>query len=221
MRTFTSEADDLRTEAGMNRFVWDLTYPGVDGGGGGPEAVPGTYRVRLTADGGTQTRSFDVLKDPGNPATVADLQAQFDLLVDIRDRQQGLADAIDDVREQTTELLERAGGAGDQEGGALAESAESLLDALGEIEARLVRQPEGRKMGYTVPMLRSQLGQLSGLVDNADARPTGPQMARYEELAARLAEQLRALDGVWDGEVATFNQAVREAGIPPVIVPGR
>ena len=47
----------LPTHKGLNRFVWDLSYPDAsrfDGlilwGGGtqGPKAVPGTYRARLT-----------------------------------------------------------------------------------------------------------------------------------------------------------------------------
>src|SRR5262245_2743764 len=65
----------LPMKPGMNRFVWDLGYPGGpagggDGemgggfGGGGPLAAPGTYRARLTAGAVTRTESFTVKIDP-------------------------------------------------------------------------------------------------------------------------------------------------------------
>jgi len=55
----------------MNRFVWDLRYPGgpaagggdMEGGGfggGGPLAAPGVFKARLTAGGVTKTESFTV-----------------------------------------------------------------------------------------------------------------------------------------------------------------
>ena len=52
----------LTGDAGLNRFVWDLHYQGANrvpgyylweynDGGRGPLALPGSYRVRLTAQG--------------------------------------------------------------------------------------------------------------------------------------------------------------------------
>ncbi len=53
-------------KAGLNRFTWDMRYPGAktfegmmlwSGNTQGPVAVPGTYPVRLTANGKTMTRA--------------------------------------------------------------------------------------------------------------------------------------------------------------------
>jgi len=86
----------LPTKIGMNRFVWDLRYPGgpataADGegggfGGGGPIVAPGSFKARLTAGGVTKTESFTVKIDPRiakDGTTVADLveQAKFSLKV--------------------------------------------------------------------------------------------------------------------------------------------
>ncbi len=184
IRSFSSSGDDgLTTDPGMNRFVWDLGYPGVNGGGGGPAAVPGGYQVRLSAAGQTQTRSFQVLKDPRIPATTAELQDQFDLLKDIRDRLQEISDAlgaIEEVREQVEALVERTEGMRGAD--TIAERGQALLDAVAKVEVELARQSEGRKLGYTRPMLRSQLGNLVGIVNSTDARPTDPSTTRIEDL---------------------------------------
>jgi hypothetical protein len=88
----------LPTKAGMNRFVWDLRYPGGpagggDGegggfGGGGPLVAPGTFKARLTAGGATRTESFTVKIDPRiakDGTTVADLAAQTAFALKVRD----------------------------------------------------------------------------------------------------------------------------------------
>jgi photosystem II stability/assembly factor-like uncharacterized protein len=83
----------LPVRPGMNRFVWDLRYPGGpagDGGfgGGGPLAAPGSYRARLTAGGVTKTESFTVKIDPRvakDGVTVADLAEQARFALKVRD----------------------------------------------------------------------------------------------------------------------------------------
>ena len=83
----------LPIRPGMNRFVWDLRYPGGpsgDGGfgGGGPLAAPGSYRARLTAGGVTKTESFTVKIDPRvakDGVTVADLAEQARFALKVRD----------------------------------------------------------------------------------------------------------------------------------------
>ncbi|HYM23992.1 MAG TPA: hypothetical protein VEU08_12325 [Vicinamibacterales bacterium] len=109
----------LPTKVGMNRFVWDLRYPGgaaaasADGegggfGGNGPLVAPGSYRARLTANGVTKTESFRVLIDPriakdGITATDLAEQARFalsvrDSLAEARALSQRVRQAIDGKR---------------------------------------------------------------------------------------------------------------------------
>jgi len=88
----------LPTKAGMNRFVWDLRYPGGPAGGGdgegggfggnGPLAAPGTFRARLTADGVTKTEPFMVKIDPRiakDGVTATDLAEQTRFALKVRD----------------------------------------------------------------------------------------------------------------------------------------
>ena len=62
------------TAKGLNRFEWDLRFPGATVFEGmiiwdedplrGPKAVPGDYQVRVSALGQRQTRSLQVDMDP-------------------------------------------------------------------------------------------------------------------------------------------------------------
>jgi len=93
----------LPAKVGMNRFVWDLRYPGGPAGGGdgegggftggGPLVAPGSYRARLTAGGVTKTESFSVRIDPRiarDGITATDLAELARFALKVRD---SLADA--------------------------------------------------------------------------------------------------------------------------------
>ncbi len=65
----------IKVEAGLNRFVWDLRYEGTSrvpdyylfeykDGVRGPRAVPGKYQVRLTVEGKSQTAPLEIKLDP-------------------------------------------------------------------------------------------------------------------------------------------------------------
>jgi photosystem II stability/assembly factor-like uncharacterized protein len=76
--------------AGYNRLAWDgmedgpVRWTGTTlqnaGPYTGPEALPGTYTIRLTIDGHTQEQPFTLKADPRNPWTAADLEARHTYL---------------------------------------------------------------------------------------------------------------------------------------------
>jgi photosystem II stability/assembly factor-like uncharacterized protein len=164
----------LPTKVGMNRFVWDLRYPGgpassggdMEGGGfagNGPLAAPGTYRARLTANGMARTESFTVKIDPRvakDGVTVADLAEQTRFALQIRDN---LADA--------RQLAQRVRQAIDARRGDQAKL-QSLLD-------RLVT-----KTGpYEDQMFIDQLSNVAREIGQADQKVGASAYERFNELA--------------------------------------
>src|SRR4029453_3585754 len=103
-------------------FVWDLRHPEATkfkglilwgGGTDGPVAVPGTYTAVLTAGGQSSREAFEVGKDPRTAASPADLQKQFELLLQIRDKLTETHDGIKrirNVRDQIAVVVEHAKG---------------------------------------------------------------------------------------------------------------
>jgi photosystem II stability/assembly factor-like uncharacterized protein len=79
------------TSAGLNRFIWDMTYPGPTGGsaaagGRGPMAAPGNFTVRYIANGVTTSQPLVLKADPrvsrdGATQSVLEQQLAFNLKV--------------------------------------------------------------------------------------------------------------------------------------------
>lgn len=187
----------------------------------GPRAVPGTYQVKLTADGKTFTQSFDVKKDPRVDTAQADYQEQFDLLVKIRDKFSETTDAIlqiRDVRRQVDDIVARV--KDDPKGKAIVDASKPLKEKLTAVEEELYQtrnQSNQDPLNYPIK-LNNKLAALTGVVGSADTAPTEQSVAVYEELTAKINAQLQKLSEVMRTDLPAFNRVVREQDIPAVIV---
>jgi photosystem II stability/assembly factor-like uncharacterized protein len=105
----------IKPEVGLNRFVWDLRYTGSNhvpdyylweykDGSRGPLAMPGKYQVRLTVDGKSQTAPFEITLDPRVNVSQADLQKQFDLLIQVRDELSRVYDTVNQIQDVRTQM---------------------------------------------------------------------------------------------------------------------
>ena len=115
--SFRPPAARLPVKTGMNRFVWDMRYAGAKdfpnmilwaGDTRGPLAAPGSYQVRLTASGDTQTQAFAISRNSGiEGVTDADLAEQFKLALQIRDKVTQANDAVIRIRSVKDQLADR------------------------------------------------------------------------------------------------------------------
>ena len=188
-------APRLDKSAGMHRFAWDLRYPGAwqsersPEGGGGPLAVPGAYRVRLTAGTVTQTEKLSLVEDPRilrDGITLADLKAQFDHNLRVRDLVSDVNKTVSRVRTEQRRLRGATGASGAS--GADAER----LAKLNEIASRLIT-PSVR---YSKPELQTHITYLYSMTSQADQRPGKDAVARFQVLRRELDERKKELDRV-------------------------
>ncbi len=221
-------------EVGINRFVWDMRYSapakvkegfmGSEKGLVGPLAAPGTYQVRLTNGEQSYTASFEIQKAPHVLATQEDLETQFALLINIRDRLSETHEAITTIRairRQVEQWVERAQGHRAKE--TVTTSAQALLEKLSAIEEELI-QVKARDRGDTLnhpAKLNAKLAALSGVVSSADAAPTHQSYELFQVLSDQLQSLLARLQSCIDADLAAFNTIIGEAGLSAVILPGR
>jgi len=230
-RASTWSPDRLQTSAGLNRMVWNLQGEGPDlvqgariwGFTGRVPAVPGRYEVRLTAGDATQTQPLAVHVDPrvADQVTVADLQQQHDLMVRVRGLLQQSHDAVREVRSVRSQMSDIAtsveeAGYGDD----FTEMADAAGEKLTDVEEELfqTRNRSGQDMLNFPPMLDNEIANLYGYIASTYDRPNAVAAVRADELEAELGGWLTTLQQIIDTDVAEFNNRLREAGVPGVIV---
>ena len=213
--------DDLPTEAGSHRIVWDLAYPGPGGRGRGPRAVPGTYTATLTVDGRETTQRFQVLKDRRLvDITVADLQAQFDFLVRAGRRMEELQGALETIREArervdtTVDSLATTRGEEPWFAGAR-ERAEGVRAGLQQVADELIQTEGGgwdreaklrRQLAFILNESQTQRGEYT------DAPPTDGWLERLTDVEEELSILLTELDRVLREELGELNRYLEEHG---------
>ncbi|MFI5113913.1 MAG: hypothetical protein ACHP7J_02130 [Terriglobales bacterium] len=225
---------EIKPEAGLNRFVWDLRYQGANrvpgyylweysDGARGPLALPGNYQVRVTADGKSQTMPLEVKLDPRVNVSQADLEKQFKLQLELRDQLSGVYDAVNqiqDVRQQLGALQKRLGPGS---------SSKSLREAAEGLDARLVaaRDPlinvkisaNEDSLAYP-PGLDGKLAFLAlSVAGFSDSAPTEAQYQEFDRLKKLTAELLAHWDQVRNTDIAAFQKLAAEQGVHAIYVP--
>ncbi|HXI62567.1 MAG TPA: hypothetical protein VNF70_07635, partial [Pyrinomonadaceae bacterium] len=216
------------TDAGLNRFVWDMRYaeavrfPGMilwAGETRGPKVAPGTYQVKLTVDGSTMTETFEVKSDPRLTTTQAEYGKQLDLSLKIRDKLNETHNAIisiRDVKKQVDDLVKRVGG----QSKPIADAGTALNKKLTEVEEALYQtknQSSQDPLNFPI-RLNNKLAALGGVVSQSETPPNEQSYAVYEELVAQINAQLSKLAQIVKTDVPAFNQLVRDQNIPAIVV---
>ncbi|MCX7383729.1 MAG: glycosyl hydrolase, partial [Alphaproteobacteria bacterium] len=210
---------------GLNRYVWDLKYPGptkIDAslfvlkvkplvnepdGAPGPTVAPGSYTVDLAVGGVTHSVPLTVVGDPRLATTDKDYAEQLALLHTLNaaiGRGNAAVNRIRRLKRQLTALSDRLG-----PDAALGPAIGAAGDGLTGIEGVLVdvhrvsprdtlRNPSG---------LTDTLAALVAYVSNADNRPTSQGDAIVAEKIGKLDGELDRLETLIATDIAAINHA--------------
>lgn len=181
-------------KAGGNRFVWDLHYPGAKTFEGmifwsaptdqGPIAAPGNYRVRLTANGVSETRPLTVSKDPRlTNVTDADLAEQFRFAMEIRDKVTEANEMVIRIREIKKNIADRV--KKDPSLDAAGERLSTRLSAVEEDIYQVRNRSNQDPLNFPIK-LNNQIAALMRVIETGDAKPTDQSYVVYKELTERL-----------------------------------
>jgi hypothetical protein len=223
----------IKPEAGLNRFVWDLRYEEahrVQGyylweygsGARGPVAVPGHYQVRLTVGTQTQTAAFDLKLDPRVHVSQSDLEQQLALLLATRDELSRVYDTVNqiqDVRLQLAGLKRR-----------LPEntSTKNITSAADNLEKKLVAVRDGLinleisanedSLAYP-PQLDGRLAFLAMATATADSAPTESEQQEFDKLKRQTGELFAKWEDLQRRDLGDFQKMTAEGSLSTVVVP--
>jgi len=213
-------------KAGLNRFTWDMryapatTFEGMvlwSGNTQGPEAVPGTYSVRLTADGKTYTEKLVLEKDPRlDSVTVADLAEQFSLALKIRDDITHANEIVIEVRELKRQMDDRLKSNSEP---ALKASLDAFRERLTEIEEDVyqVRNRSGQDPLNFPIKLNNKIAALGASVEHGDGKPTTASYDVYKLLNGKLAEQQNKLDSLLKSSLPSINKQLTDRSLKELV----
>jgi photosystem II stability/assembly factor-like uncharacterized protein len=188
----------LAAMRGTHRFVWDLHYPppqvlahdypisAIYGDTPrtplGPAVLPGTYTIRLSANGQRYTQPLTIRMDPRVQITDAGLRLQRDIGVRMNDAISRDFAALSEVRAQRVVLRTTREGA----------KAKELADSLVALDSALAKVENGAEAANAVGLvtLNEQLAGILDTVEGADAEPTTQVVVAASDLEKSLAAAL-------------------------------
>ncbi|MFN0120838.1 MAG: WD40/YVTN/BNR-like repeat-containing protein [Blastocatellia bacterium] len=211
--------------AGLHSITWDLrhasatSFPGMVLWGGnvsGPAVLPGNYQARLTADGKTQTLPLVVKRHPLINVTDADLQEQFALASQIRDKLSEANNAVIQIRKLKEQAAERVKKSNDN--AQLKAAAETLGKNLSAIEAEIYQvrnQSNQDPLNFPIK-INNRLAALLSMVNRGDGKPIGNALPVFNDLKAELKVQTDRLARVLSADLAAFNAEAKRLSLEAV-----
>ena len=210
---------------GVQRFNWDLqsqpivTFPGMVLWGAtqnGPVVLPGTYQARLTVDGrALPPQPFIVKKHPYHTATDADLQAQFDLAMQIRDKVDEANNAIVQIRRLKQQLADRMTKTSNADAKAIAEEFAKELTTVEESVYQVRNQSNQDPLNFPIKT-NNRIASLLGMTLRGEGKPTANIYPIFEDLKKELKAETDRLDEVLTADMAAFNAEAKRAGVEPI-----
>jgi len=193
----------LSAGAGMHRWIWDLRYSAPDSVKHeypiaavpretprvplGPPAVPGEYKVKLTAAGRTFMAPVIVKMDPRVKASAADLQQQF----------QAESSLVSMITKSTHAILETRS-LHEQLNKLSAEPNDSLVTSFKDLDKKVSAVLTGPSADEgpapSLTTVNSSATALYAEIDRADGAPTSAQV----EAVAKLEKDFVTVTKRWD-----------------------
>ncbi len=233
-------------DAGVNRFVWSMTYDGPtqytgqrlpQGGGGGgffgfnrgPRVAPGTYKVSVTANGQTQSATVTVEQDPNLHVDPAIFRAQEQASLEGRNQSSALNEMlnrIDGIEKELADFRSMVQGSKDEQEQA---KYRPILGRARDLERKLnaikdaaynpnIQHDVSEDDIHDLTDFHTQLSQagFGGGGGSYGEAPSPLVKARMAELYSKNADFIKQFNETLRTDVAEYNRAAESAGAPTV-----
>jgi len=225
-----SKPQRLSAKRGLNRFNWDLRrdqLPAVEGvfvlgDYRGGVVGPGTYTLRLNTPSDTLTAEAKVLADPNLSSEAADYDAQQQITQGVETTVRDIHESVNRMRKVRDQLraLNKTLATHDEHT-ALVDRGQTILDSLTAWEEQLI-QPKQKTFQDVINFpnqLNAELMNLKSRVDGIVPGATAGSRERLRDLQGEWAAHRAKMTRLIEDDVAGYNAAYAEAGLPAVVVP--
>ncbi len=231
IKKFTNHPDKekkeetLKVTPGSNVFHWNLMYPDAEKVKGmilwwaslsGPKALPGKYTVELTKNKVAKSQAFTILKDPRSEATDADRKAQFDFIIEVRDKMTEIHKALKNIKKVKTQIAQLKKSIPDKKKNKeLLDFATKISKDITVIENNLYQtKSKSNQDPLNFPIkLNNKLGHLNSLSSIGNFRPTDQAVAFKNEIIKQIDKELADLYAIFKTDVKTLNKMVKESAV--------
>ncbi len=180
--------------------------------------------MKLTVGGHSQSQPLEIVNDPRvKGVTQADLQKQFDLLLQIRDANAELHRAVNQIRDLHAEiktLHQRF----DHESKFknVLDQADALDKNMTPVEEQLIQvNMKGSEANLAFPnMLNEAFDSFTSSVEAGDGAPTRQQYEVFKLLRGHLDEELAAWKKILSADVPALNDLIKKSDVPVLKVSG-
>ncbi len=224
-----------KAKPGLNMFNWNMRAENAEGfeglimwaasvRGPGPLAPTGEYTAKLKVGDQTYETKFNLIKDPRYPSTDADIQAQYDFLIKVRDKVTETHQAIKDIRttrEQMDQLMDRI--KGDDRYEDVVAAGDTLMKRMTEVEEALyqTKNRSGQDPLNFPIRLNNKLAALLGVAGGGEWAPTKQAEDVRVELTTQIDAQLATLKGLMENDLPAFNQLVKDKSVDAIMLKPR
>jgi hypothetical protein len=213
---------------GINRAVWTmhLKAPHVPpaatvaaGAITGPRVVPGVYTVKMTKGDKTYSTEVKVSLDPRAAYTIADRQAQFDLVTKLGALLDHMSWAVDDIVAVRDGAQKNA--ANLPEADPLRAKLTELAASADGIRSKIVATKEGGMITGEERLREFLAGSSDGVglygdVNGYEGRPTDSQVARAEVLGRELEDVIHEFNDLANRALPDLNRELQAKKLPPI-----
>ena len=167
-----------------------------------------------------------VLKDPVSTGSEADIRAQFEVILQLREEANAVVDLINEAEAIRAQLVDRGELVKEKEGADEILAAGEALDEtfidfeMGLTDLRMSGGTAGQDALRWPRQLYAKLTSLAGYIGGSDFPPTMQQLEVHEGLQRLLREAEARMAEILDGELGTLNQMLVDTGITHIIAGG-
>ena len=226
----------LTTDAGLNRFVWNLRYPApktlhygyFDGHldyieytladhaipgetpreqPDGPYVVPGTYSLVLKVDGKSYSQPLTITLDPRVHVSQADLVEQLAAEQNISAQMAASFTGYDQVTTLRVAIADRTKATSGNT------ALQKLTDALKSLDERAAKLETGTPQDLGFGPLNRDLARTATMIESGDARPAELLQANITQFCQALAKRVTEWSGLNKNDIPSLSSQLQAAGL--------